>query len=190
MATGCRKAYVGGKWCRVSRRWRSIDSGPRPSLFCDSNKDRGAVLLYWFTCLYFFIWSIVRGSHGPQSSAPCQKQTRFQCSCANLATVLRYHGSDRPKCDRRNVGFCFRCVRFFPEFCNLLSGGGVDRLRLFDLRADGGIGGLERRRWARGGASGRANERELSEETAKRSPPIGPRLYNPSREEAATMQPF
>jgi hypothetical protein len=57
-------------------------------------------------------------------------------------------------------------------------------LRSSDLHADGGIGDLERRLRPRSRASADANEYERGDETANRSPVIGHRLDNSSREDA------
>ena len=49
--------------------------------------------------------------------------------------------------------------------------------RSFHLRANGGIGGLERRFRPRGGASAYAHEREHGEETADHSPVVSRSAY-------------
>jgi hypothetical protein len=52
---------------------------------------------------------------------------------------------------------------------------GADLVALFDLRSNGGIGGLKRRLQPRGAASNDAKEREQDEENANCSPIVGHR---------------
>jgi hypothetical protein len=66
-------------------------------------------------------------------------------------------------------------------------------VELFDLCADGGIGGFKGRFRPRGTASGDAKEREQDEENANCSPIVGHLAHSrfaTRSENGATMQPF